>query len=78
MVKKKSYMKPSDTGNQTNYFGNSYSFRVNIKTMSIYDNTDAMIQDNTTLSSIKSVEFSDVISNLNRAINIMNTNVQTT
>jgi hypothetical protein len=59
-------------------FGNSFSFRVNLKTLSIYDNTDAVIQDNTTMSSIASVDFSDVISQLNRAINIMNTNVKTT
>ena len=37
-----------------------------------------MIQDNTTMSSINSVDFSDVISNLNRAIDVMNTNVQST
>jgi hypothetical protein len=42
-------------------FGNSYSFRVNIKTLSVYDNTDAIIQDNTTMSSINSIDFSDVI-----------------
>ena len=59
-------------------FGNGFSFRVNIKTMSVYDNTDAVIQDNTTLSSISSNDFSDAISQLNRAINIMNTNAITT
>lgn len=64
--------------NKANFFGNSYSFRVNIKTLSVYDNTDAMIQDNTTMSSINSVDFSDVVSNLNRAIDVMNTNVQST
>ena len=37
-----------------------------------------MIQDNTTMSSINSVDFSDVVSNLNRAIDVMNTNVQST
>lgn len=60
------------------YFGNSYSFRVNIKTMSVYDNSDAVINDNTTLSSVTSFDFSDVISNLNRAIDTMNTNVHST
>ena len=59
-------------------FGNSYSFRVNIKTLSVYDNTDAVIQDNTTMSSISSMDFSDVIYQLNRAIDIMNTNVNAT
>lgn len=72
--KKKSY----GATNAANFFGNSYSFRVNIKTMSVYDNTDAVIQDNTTMSSIMSNDFSEVISNLNRAIDTMNTNVQTT
>ena len=61
-----------------NQFGNSFSFRVNLKTMSVYDNTDAIIQDNTTTSAIDAVEFSDAISNLNRAIDIMNSNLQTT
>ena len=59
-------------------FGTSFSYRVNLKTMSVYDNTDAIIQDNTTTSSISAVEFSDAISNMNRAIDILNTNVQTT
>ena len=74
LIKKKSY----GGANKANFFGNSYSFRVNIKTLSVYDNTDAMIQDNTTMSSINSVDFSDVVSNLNRAIDVMNTNVQST
>lgn len=74
LIKKKSF----GGANKANFFGNSYSFRVNIKTLSVYDNTDAMIQDNTTMSSINSVDFSDVVSNLNRAIDIMNTNVQST
>lgn len=59
-------------------FGNSYSFRVNLKTMSVYDNTDAIIQDNTTMSGVSAVEFSDAISNMNRAIDIMNSNLTTT
>lgn len=74
LIKKKSF----GGANKANFFGNSYSFRVNIKTLSVYDNTDAMIQDNTTMSSINSVNFSDVVSNLNRAIDVMNTNVQST
>ena len=74
LIKKKSF----GGANKANFFGNSYSFRVNIKTLSVYDTTDAMIQDNTTMSSINSVDFSDVVSNLNRAIDVMNTNVQST
>lgn len=73
-IKRKSYT----SINAANFFGNSYSFRVNLKTMSVYDNTDAVIQDNTTMTSIYSTDFSDVISNLNRAIDVMNTNVQST
>lgn len=58
----------------SDHFGTSFSFRVNLKTMSVFDNTEAIIQDNTTLSSIASVEFGDVISNLNRAIDTLNAN----
>lgn len=68
----------SFNSDQNSFFGNSYSFRVNIKTMSVYDNTDAVIQDNTTMSSIYSVDFSDVVSNLNNAISMMNTNLYAT
>lgn len=74
--KKKSY---TGTGNSnSSFFGNSFSFRVNIKTMSVYDNTDARIDDNTTTTSAYSQDFNDVLSNLNRAIDVMNTNVHTT
>ncbi len=75
VIKKKSYKGQSG---KNAYFGNAYSFRINIKTMSVYDNTDARIEDNTTTTSIYSEDFNDVLSNLNRAIDIMNTNVQTT
>ena len=61
-----------------NFFGNSYSFRVNLKTLSVYDNTDSVIMDNTTMTSIYSNDFNDVINNLNKAIDVMNTNVQAT
>ena len=71
LTKRKSYSS-FETGN---FFGNSYSFRVNLKTLSVYDNTDSVIMDNTTMTSIYSNDFSDVISNLNRAIDAMNTNV---
>lgn len=74
LTKRKSYSS-FETGN---FFGNSYSFRVNLKTLSVYDNTDSVIMDNTTMTSIYSNDFSDVISNLNRAIDAMNTNVQAT
>lgn len=60
------------------YFGNGYSFRVNIKTLSVYDNTDARIDDNTTTTSMYAEDFNDVIANFNKAIDVMNTNVRTT
>lgn len=75
VLKRKSFK--GQTGKNA-YFGNGYSFRVNIKTMSVYDNTDARIDDNTTTTSMYSEDFNDVISNFNKAIDIMNTNVRTT
>ena len=75
LIKKKSF---SGQTSVNAYFGNSFSFRVNLKTLSVYDNTDARIDDNTTTTSSYSIDFNDVISNLNRAIDVMNTNVQTT
>ena len=75
VVKKKSF---KSQNSKTSYFGNGYSFRVNIKTMSVYDNTDSIIQDNTTGTSLYAQDFNDVISNLNKAIDVMNTNMQTT
>ncbi len=77
---KKVFYIPSITKRKstTKQFGNSYSFRVNLKTMSVYDNTDAIIQDNTTIAGVNAVEFSDAISNMNRAIDIMNSNLTTT
>ena len=37
-----------------------------------------IIQDNTTMAGISAVDFSDAISNMNHAIDIMNANLQTT
>ena len=59
-------------------FGTGYSFRVNIKTLSVYDNTDAIINDNTTSNSLYGEDFNSVISLLNTAIDNMNINVGTT
>lgn len=75
LTKKKSY---SGNGATNAYFGNSYSFRVNIKTLGVYDNTDAVIQDNTTTTDAYSSNFNDVLYNLNKIITVLNTNVQTT
>ena len=51
---------------------------MNIKTLSVYDNTDARIDDNTTTTSIYAEDFNDVIANFNKAIDVMNTNMRTT
>ena len=75
LTKKKSY---SGSGSVNAHFGNSYSFRVNIKTLGVYDNTDSVIQDNTTTTDAYSSNFNDVIFNLNKAISVMNTNVEST
>lgn len=75
VIKKKSY---SGINSDASYFGSGYSFRVNVKTMSVYDNTDATIEDNSTVTSAYSQDFNDVLSNLNKAVDIMNTNMRTT
>jgi hypothetical protein len=72
--KKKSFA--GQTGYQA-YFGNSYSYRVNIKTLSVYDNTDARIDDVTSSNSLYVNDFNDVISTLNRAVDMMNFNSHT-
>lgn len=58
--------------------GTGFSFKVNIKTTSVYDNADAIINDNTTSNSILSTDFNGVVQVLNTAISYMNTNVETT
>lgn len=59
-------------------FGTGFSFRINVKTLSIYDNTDAYINDQTTSASIIGEDFNEVLHNLNRSIEILNTNTATT
>ena len=59
------------------YFGNSYSFRVNMKTLSVYDNTDARIDDKTSSNSMYVQDFNDVVSALNRSVDMMNYNTHT-
>lgn len=53
--------------------GTSYSFRLNIKTSSIY-NGDIAVTDNSTPAYSMSTDFNDTIKNLNTAINILRTN----
>ena len=42
-------------------FGTGYSFRVNIKTLSIYDDSNSVIQDNTTVASTSANDFNGAI-----------------
>jgi hypothetical protein len=73
-----SYIQPITKRKSTaENFGTGYSFRVNVRTMSIYDNTDAVIQDNTTLNSIITNDLSEAVSQLNRATDLLMLNTQT-
>lgn len=57
-------------------FGNSFSFRVNLNTLPIYDNTDAIIQDSTTTSGITATETGELVSILNKSINVLSNNTK--
>lgn len=61
-----------------NGFGTGYSFRVNIKTSSIFDNTDALISDNTTANSTLPDNFNDVIYSLHQSLSLMRGNTYIT
>lgn len=53
--------------------GTSYSFRLNIKTSSIYSG-DISVTDNSTPAYSMSTDFNDTVKNLNTALNILRTN----
>lgn len=53
--------------------GNSYSFRLNVKTSSVYSDT-LTILDNSTPAYEMSTEFTDVVSNLTKAIELLQSN----
>lgn len=55
-------------------FGTGYSIRVNIKTSSIYDSADSIIQDNTTSDSVAETDMNGVIGSLNAAISQLGLN----
>ena len=57
-----------------NGFGTGYSFRVNVKTLSVYDNSDSIINDSTTSNSLISEDFNTVVHNLAEAANAINAN----
>lgn len=56
-------------------FGTSYSLRVNIKTFDVYDNTDAVINDQTTNAALQEENFNSVLHKLNRSIDLLKTSI---
>lgn len=58
----------------TNGFGTAFSFRLNIKSSSIYDNTNAPIYDESTSESLITDDFNTVIFNLNKSIELLGQN----
>lgn len=58
-------------------FGTSYSLRVNIKTFDVYDNTEAVINDRTTNSSLIEENFNSVLHNLAKSVDILQRSVNT-
>ncbi len=73
MIKRK-----SNGAGSSHTYGTGYSFRINIKSTSIYDNTDAIIQDDTTTNSIWTEDFNQVIYNLNKSVDLLYKNSQIT
>jgi hypothetical protein len=70
------YKKKKSNGAGSNKeFGNGYSFKINIKSMSVFDNTDAVIYDNTTSNSLYTEDFNEVISNLNKSVDLIGKNI---
>jgi hypothetical protein len=58
-------------------FGTSYSFRVNIKSDNMMDDTGAVIYDESTSAQTALEDFSDVFSNLEKSVNILNQHTST-
>lgn len=57
-------------------FGTAYSFKINMRTSSIYDNTKAPIIDNSSSENSIVNDFNDVLSNLNTSIELLNKHVK--
>ena len=70
------YKRKSNGAGSDRTFGSGYSFKINIKTTSIYDNTDAVINDKTTTSSLYADDFNGVIYNLNKSVDLISKNTQ--
>lgn len=52
-------------------FGTSYSFRLNMRTKSIYDDTELPIEDNSSSENSIVNDFNNVIANLNKSIELL-------
>lgn len=59
-------------------FGTSYSFRLNMRTSSIYDNTELNIEDNSSSENSIVSDFNNVIANLNESIKLLGKNTKHT
>lgn len=57
-------------------FGTSYSFKINMKTSSIYDNTSAPIVDNSSSENSIVNDFNNVLANLSTSIDLLNKQVK--
>lgn len=73
-----SYIEKTTKKMSTEYgFGNGFSFRVNIRTSSIYDNADALISDSTTSNSVLTDDFNDVVHALQQSVRTLENNTYT-
>lgn len=63
---------------ETNKIGNGYSFRINIKSGTVYDNTSALIEDNTTTNAMMAEDMNTIMEVLHKCVDNMNVNVETT
>ena len=61
-----------------NGFGTSYSFRINVRTSSIYDNSDAIIYDDGSSENSLISDFGNVVHNLNKSIELLSKHVKNT
>jgi hypothetical protein len=57
-------------------FGTSYSFRINIKSDNMFDDTQAVIYDESTSSQTALTSWTDVFASLEKSLSIMNSNSQ--
>lgn len=60
----------------TQGFGTSYSFKLNIRSASIYDNKDSAIYDDSSSENSIVNDFSDVVANLNVSVDLLSKHVK--